>query len=185
MSVSVKLYCKKSKVKPDGTAPIYLVLRINSKDKLILTGKYLDPNLFDNDTGKAKRGTPDMLKLNAYLGAKLAQMEKIILDFQHQGRAITHEHIINAYHADGNVLFVDFSRKELEDAKGTIGANYYDTIRYQLEKLDKFHPNLTFQQLDYNFLQKYAYYLTAKGNKPNTMKSDFVMIRKEMEQVVL
>jgi hypothetical protein len=76
------------------------------------------------------------------------------------------------------VLFIDFSRKELEDAKGTIGKNYYDTIQYRLEKLDKFHPNLTFQQLDYNFLQKYAYYLTAKGNKPTTMKSDIVMIRK-------
>jgi hypothetical protein len=118
MSVSAKLYCKKGKVKPDGTAPIYIVLRINSKPKLLLTGKYIHPDSFDNNTGKAKRGVPDMLKLNAYLGAKLAQMEKIILDFQHQGRAITHEHIINAYHADGNVLFVDFSRKELEDAKG-------------------------------------------------------------------
>jgi hypothetical protein len=115
------LYCKKSKVKPDGTAPIYLMLRINSKDKLILTGKYIDPNLFDNNTRKAKRGVPDMLKLNTYLGAKLAQMEKIILDFQHQGRSITHEYIISAYHADGSVLFVDLCRKELEDAKGTIG----------------------------------------------------------------
>jgi hypothetical protein len=93
MSVSVKLYCKKGKVKPDGTTPVYLVLRINSKDKLILTGKYINPDLFDNNTGKAKRGAPDMLKLNAYLGNKLAQMEKIILDFQHQDRAITHEHI--------------------------------------------------------------------------------------------
>lgn len=71
MSVTVKLYCKKSKVKPDGTAPIYLVLRINRKDKLILTGKYIDPNLFDNNTGKAKRGAPDSLKLNAYLGVEL------------------------------------------------------------------------------------------------------------------
>ncbi|MFC5538053.1 Arm DNA-binding domain-containing protein [Rhodocytophaga aerolata] len=47
MSVSAKLYCKKSKVKPDGTAPIYIVLRINSKPKLILTGKYINPNLGD------------------------------------------------------------------------------------------------------------------------------------------
>jgi hypothetical protein len=51
--------------------------------------------------------------------------------------------------------------------------NYYDTLGYQLEKLDKFHSNLTFKQLDYNFLQKYAYYLASKDNKANTMKSDF------------
>jgi hypothetical protein len=65
MSVNVKLFCKKSKVKPDSTAPIYLVLRIDNKDKLILTGKYIDPNLFDYNTGKAKRGVADVFKLNA------------------------------------------------------------------------------------------------------------------------
>lgn len=71
------------------------MLRINGKDKLVLTGKYIDPNLFDNNTGKAKRGVAYVLELNAYLGAKLAQMEKIVPDFQHQGRVITHEQIIN------------------------------------------------------------------------------------------
>ncbi len=53
------------------------------------------------------------MKLNAYLGAKLALIEKIILDFEHEGRAITHEQVIGSYNTDGKLLFVDFCRFEL------------------------------------------------------------------------
>jgi site-specific recombinase XerD len=178
MSVSTKLYCKKSKCKPDGTAPVYIVLRINSKDKLISTGKYVNPNHFDNNIGKATRGEANMMKLNAYLGAKLTLLDKIILDFEHEGRAITHDQIVNAYESDGKLLFVDFCVQELEASKSTISYTYYKTTKYQIEKLSKYRPGLTIQQLNFDFLQKYQYYLVAKGNEPNTMKSDFVMIRK-------
>jgi hypothetical protein len=177
MSVSAKLYCKKSRVKPDGTAPIYIVLRINSKPKLILTGRYINPNNFDNNAGRVTRGDANIMKLNAYLGAKLALIEKII-DFQHEGRAITHDQIISAYESDGKLLFVDFCKQELEASKSTIVYIYYKTTKYQLEKLDKYRPGLTIQQITFDFLQKYQYYLVEKGNEPNTMKSDFVMIRK-------
>jgi hypothetical protein len=88
MNVSAKLYCKKSRIKPDGTAPIYIVLRINGKPKLILTGKYIDPDHFDNNSGRVGKGEANSMKLNSYLGAKLALIEKIILDLQH-------EHLLN------------------------------------------------------------------------------------------
>jgi site-specific recombinase XerD len=178
MSVSAKLYCKKSKRKLDGTAPVYIILRINNKEKLIATGKYVNHDQFDNDSGRVGRGEANSMKLNAYFGAKLALIEKIILDFQHEGRAITHDGIINAYECDGKLLFVDFCRQELEASKSTIVYTYYKTTKYQLEKLDNYHPGLTIQQLNFDFLQKYQYYLVEKGNEPNTMKSDFVMIRK-------
>lgn len=178
MSVSAKLYCKKSKRKLDGTAPVYIILRINNKEKLIATGKYVNHDQFDNDSGRVGRGEANSMKLNSYLGAKLALIEKIILDFQHEGKDITHDAIINAYESDGKLLFVDFCRQELEASKSTIVYTYYKTTKYQLEKLDNFRPGLTIQQLNFDFLQKYQYYLVEKGNEPNTMKSDFIMIRK-------
>ncbi len=83
------------------------------------------------------------MKLNAYLGAKLALIEKLIIDFQHEGRAITHDGIINAYESDGKLLFVDFCVQELEASKSTIVYTSYKATKYQLEKLDKYHPGLT------------------------------------------
>ncbi len=68
MSVLTKLYCKKSKRKSDGTAPVYIMLRIDSRDKLISTGRYVNPDNFDNNSGKIGRGEPNMMKLNVYLG---------------------------------------------------------------------------------------------------------------------
>ncbi|QHT66152.1 tyrosine-type recombinase/integrase [Rhodocytophaga rosea] len=178
MSISAKLYCKKSRVKPDGTAPVYIVLRINGKPKLILTGKYINPDYFDNNSGKASRAEANSMKLNAYLGAKLASIEKIILDYQHEGRAITHELIIQAYNNEGKLLFIDFSKQELEASRKTISTKYYNDTRYRLDKLARYRPDLTFQHITFDFLQKYQYHLVAKGDKPNTIKSDFFMIRK-------
>jgi hypothetical protein len=178
MTVTCKLYQKKSKAKPDGTAPIYLILRINNIEKLISTGKYVHVDHFDNATGKAKKGANDSIRLNAYLQAKLNELEKIVLEFQNDGRALTHDNIVSAFQSDGKQLFVDFCKSELEASKNTISKKYYDTTKYQLDKLTNFNPGLSFSQVNFEFLQKYEYFLIGKGNKPNTMKSDFVMIRK-------
>jgi integrase/recombinase XerD len=178
MGISVKLYCKKSRLKPDGTFPICIVLRINEKPKLILTGKYINPDYFDNNFGKVSRAESNSMKLNAYLRAKLASIEKIILDFQHEGRSITHEMIIQAYNNDEKLLFIEFSKQELEASRKTITAKYFNDTRYRLEKLTRYRTGLTFQQITFDFLQKYQYYSVAKGDKPNTIKSDFFMIRK-------
>jgi len=48
MNAYVKLYCKKSKVKSTGLAPIYFVIKLNGKEKLLSTGKSIAPELFDN-----------------------------------------------------------------------------------------------------------------------------------------
>ncbi len=37
MNAYVKLYCKKSKVKSTGLAPIYFVIKLNGKEKLLST----------------------------------------------------------------------------------------------------------------------------------------------------
>jgi hypothetical protein len=169
MSVSAKLYCKKSKWKSDGTAPVYILLRINNKDKLIATGKYVNHDHFDNNSGKVGRSEANSMKLNTYLGAKLALIEKIILDFEHEGRAITHEQIIGSYNRDGKLPFVDFCKQELEESRKTISEKHYKTTKYQIDKLAGYRPDLTLQHLNFEFLQKYQYYLVEKGDKPNTL----------------
>jgi integrase/recombinase XerD len=134
MSVSAKLYCKKSERKSDGTAPVYIVLRINNKDKLIATGKYVNPDNFDNSSGKLSRAEANSMKLNAYLGAKLALIEKIILDLQHEGRAITHEQVIQSYDSDGKLLFVDFCRQELEESGIIVLQNPNSTLPWVIQR---------------------------------------------------
>ena len=132
MSVSAKLYCKKSKRKSDGTAPVYIILRINNKEKLIATGKYVNHENFDNSSGKVGRAEPNSMKLNVYLGTKLSLIEKIILDLQHEGRAINHQQVIQSYNTDGKLLFVDFCRQELEESRNTISENIIKPLSIRL-----------------------------------------------------
>ncbi len=178
MGVSCKLYQKKSRARPDGTAPVYLVLRIDGKERLIHTGRHLHTDHFDNVTGRVRRGADDAMRLNAWLQDKLRGLEKTVMDFRHDGRTLMHEVILAEYESDGGDGFVAFARRELDASKGTISRKYHGTTGYQLAKLDKYKPGLSFAQLTFGFLRQYEYHLTALGNQPNTIKSDMVMIRK-------
>lgn len=61
---TLKIYCKKS----NGQAPIYLVLRIGKVEKLIFTGKTIEPDLFDNKRETVKRGARlPLMKAKSYL----------------------------------------------------------------------------------------------------------------------
>ena len=83
------------------------------------------------------------MKLNVYLSAKLASIEKIILDLQHEGRAVTHAQVIQSYNTDGKLLFVDFCRQELEESRRAISEKHYKTTKYQIDKLAGYRPDLT------------------------------------------
>ena len=155
MGVSCKLYQKKSRARPDGAAPVYLVLRINGTERLIHTGKYLSVDHFDNATGRVRRGAEDAMRLNAYLQGKLSGLEKTIMDFEAQGRALTHEAIIAATEPGGKGGFMEFAKSELLAAKRTTSAEYRRTTLSQLNKLDAYKPGLTFAAVTFEFLQRY------------------------------
>lgn len=173
-----KLYQKKSKAQPDSTAPVYLVLRIGGTERLIHTGKHLSVDHFDNATGRVRRGAEDAMRLNAYLQGKLSGLEKTIMDFEAQGRALTHEAIIAATESGGKGGFMEFAKSELLAAKRTTSAEYQRTTLSQLNKLDAYKPGLTFAAVTFEFLQRYEQHLAGLGNKPNTIRSGMVMIRK-------
>jgi len=178
MAVTCKLYQKKSKARPDGMAPVYLLLRINSVEKLISTGKHLHIDHFDNKTCRVKKGADDAMRLNAYLQSKVRDLEKVVLEFESEGKALTHEAIIAAYETGGKLGFAEFARSELEASRKTISDNHYKTTKYQIDKLDAYKPALQFGHITFEFLQRYEYFLVEKGNKPNTIHGDMKMIRK-------
>ena len=95
LNLQIIPYCKKSKKNKNGDAPIYFVLRINSIDKLISTGKNVHVDYFNNDKEKIMPGHQNSRSFNAYLNAEKYKLEKIILDLQNDEKLITHQTIID------------------------------------------------------------------------------------------
>lgn len=175
----IKIYCKKSKVRSNGEAPIYLVLRINNVERLILTKKKIEPHLFDNKREKVKRGASNSVKLNSYLQNEKDRLNEIILDFNMRGKAYDHDTIISLFKRENKEGFADFCREELKKEKSTLAWKTYEQYEYCIENLEAYAPGATIHQIDYNFLRKYEYHLSSvKGRVKNGYYHDFATIRK-------
>jgi site-specific recombinase XerD len=179
MSAYVKIYCQKSKIRKDGTSPIYLIVKLRSKEAKISTRKYIEAKYFDNGSGVVKKGANNSTRLNTWLGAEKNKIEKIILDIENDGRPLSLELIKREYESGGGNDFISFCREEIENSKGVLASSTLKENGYCINNLESFAPGVTFDQIDYNFLQNYQYYMTnTLGKSRNGQFNDFKTIRK-------
>src|SRR5699024_10166303 len=113
-----------------GQAPIYLVLRIGKVEKLIFTGKTIEPDLFDNKRETVKRGAGNSLKLNAFLQNEKTRLSDIILDFNLKGKAMEHDVLISLFKRENKDGFAFFCKEELKKERGTLAWKTYEQYEY-------------------------------------------------------
>lgn len=179
MSAYVKVFCHKHKIRKDGSSPIYFLLRMNGKEKRIAAGKYVDAKFFDNGSGVVKKGASNSIRLNTWLSQEKGKLEKIILDIENDGRPLSLDLIKREYEAGGSKSFIEFCREEIENAKGVLASSTLKENGYCINNLETFAPGVTFDQIDYNFLQNYQYFMTNSLKKSkNGQFNDFKTIRK-------
>ncbi|SDK34041.1 Site-specific recombinase XerD [Catalinimonas alkaloidigena] len=179
MSVTAKAYCKKSKVRSDGLAPIYLIFRQPPHpERLVNTRKYIEPKYFDNKSGTCKRGSNNSQKLNAFLTAEIARIDELVLDLQKRRQPVTIERVIQLYQQTHPDSFLAFCQEELNLMRGVLSDSTVEDYAYCLSNLEKYRPDLTFGELTYDFLERYRYYLRNRGRNVNGVAHDFRTIRR-------
>lgn len=72
-------FIKKSKIKANGTAPIYLRITIDGKPKEIASKRYIQPDKWDNKLQKASGSSNEIKSLNLYLKT----LEQQVYDAHH------------------------------------------------------------------------------------------------------
>lgn len=160
MKAYAKLYCKKQKINSDGLAPIYFVIRIGSKEKLIATGKYIKPEYFNNGGGGEVTNKRNYAKLNIYLENEKNKINDIILDLQYKSVNVNFEIIINRYkQSDESESFLKFAFSELEKMKPAIAKRTYEDYYYSLNSLVEYSQGITFLDLDVKFLTQFDVWL--------------------------
>jgi hypothetical protein len=179
MANYVKIYCKTSKKKVrDGTAPIVYLIVLGQKVSSINSGKYLLPKLFDNKAQLVKPAAGNSKLLNTHFKIEKEKLEAIILDFETRGQEINFDKIKNAYKikeptsGDAENSFISYCEKQMR----FISKNR-NQHEQSLRNLKKYAPNLTFQELNLNWLESYRIHFIAKGRKVNGFAHDFRSIR--------
>ena len=135
MSAYVKLYCQKSKIRKDGTSPIFYVVRMSSKEIKISSRKYIEAKYFDNPAGTVKKGANNSTKLNTWLGKEKGKLEDIILNIENDGRPLNLELIRREYEAGGSRSFIEFCREEIKASKGILASSTLQENGYCINNL--------------------------------------------------
>jgi integrase len=177
-TVCVILY--KSKTLKNGEHPIMLRVCKNRDRKYISLGISCDLKKWDAKSNLPKKTHPQKEKIDSIISKAISQYKDKIIDFKHEGKDFTPDVLISEA---GNpvrktTLFKYFELKvqSLKDTKQIGNAKVYQDTYNQL-KIFINNKDITFSQLDYNFLIKFENHQKAKGITDNGMSVRFRTIR--------
>ncbi|MFY0628664.1 MAG: site-specific integrase [Reichenbachiella sp.] len=179
MSIKIKGYCKYSKPRTDdGFCPLFISIRPSyERETLISLGKHIDPSGFSN-----KLGVYDKLNhpVNKLLRKEIAIIEVIIEKARFNGQQVTAKTIKESYQNNGAAnSFIYFADQQLKVIKTLQHEPTYLDYYYGIKRLKEYVQDLSFSEVDLNFLEEYkAYLLNVKKRKPNGIYHDFAAIKK-------
>lgn len=176
----IKAIIKKGKydVRADGRTPIYLALRHENREKLIVTDKKILPDQWDNDAGMPKRNAPNAALLRKWVVQEIEKLEGIILEIEINGKAMTFETVKERYQLSDQSYVVSFSQEQLSRNRRITERTREDYQR-SINNLAEYQPKVRFQEIDKEWLEDYEYYLlNVKQFSVNTASHDFKMLRK-------
>ena len=100
-------FVKKSKVRPNGTAPIYMRITIEGKKADISSKRYIEPQKWDNKVQKAIGNSQETKTLNVYLKT----LEQRVYDYHYQ--MLKEENIVTAVSLKSKLLGTDIEQRML------------------------------------------------------------------------
>jgi len=153
---------------------LYLRLNFGSLKKEFALGiKISDPSKFD-DTKFHIKGGAEVAKSNLLISKTIKRATDIVIDADMRGEKLSPTKFEQLFKDTGvnNESFIEFARAEVKFMQSQVSDGYYRHMDSEVNKLTKYNPNITFSELDYEFLKKYErYMLIDLKNNMNTIGS--------------
>lgn len=168
----------------DGTKNIFIRVTINRKVKYFPLNIFVRPVHFKKVV--VSKADPDHKEKNSLLDLSVIKAKKILFDFRIQESALTFNHFQQAFYntSYGSDSFYDFYDSQLGLLKGKLAANTIRAHSSQLAKLREFKSNVTFNDIDQNFITAYEGFIKAKGNNKNTITKSIKFIKSILGRAV-
>lgn len=184
---SVTLLLKDNKENEKGEKPIYLRIIKGRKAKFISLGYKVHPDLWDESKMRVKKGYPNSARINAFLASKVADAEGIAVTMETSQKYVSSKKIKEGILGGTPESFIKYMERYRDDLneKGKMGT--HDKVVAVLAKLNEYLNNrdLTFDEMDVQFLRKYEQYLREKkSNGVNTIHSNLKIFRKVFNDAV-
>jgi integrase len=177
-TVAVILY--KSKTLSNGEHPLMIRVSKNRVRKYISLGISCLPKNWDTKSNLPKKGHPNKEKIDSIISKAISQYKDKIIDFKHEGKDFTPDALISEAHNSVKkttvLKYFEIKVQNLKDCKKIGNSKVYHDTYNQIKNFND-NKDITFSQLDYNFLLKLENHLRSKGNADNAMSVRFRTIR--------
>jgi site-specific recombinase XerD len=190
-------YVKKSKIKADNMAPIYLRITVNGKRSEVSTKRYVEPEKWNPAKGRVRGTTEEVRNINSHLDAiqnKIYEKHNQLLS---QNKDITSQAIRNAYLGitEKQQGLLEVFKNEVDKVKELIGKDYapstYTKYRTSLKHTSEFIQwkykvsDIPIKDVDYSFITNMDFYLrTEKNIENNTVVKYLTHLRKVLKIAV-
>ncbi|TKB96445.1 site-specific integrase [Pedobacter cryotolerans] len=178
---SVKVYPRLDKVNKNGQVPIYIRLTKNRKSKYIALDVYINPNDWNEKTGKVRAGAKNANQINSFLSSKEAEAESIALEMETRSKFITASDIKSRIIGRPPTDFFEFMEARIKAQSEELSIGTIRRLKSILAKLKKFVENekLFFDEINVRFIRDFQHFLIEDlKNQINTVHSNLKAIRK-------
>ena len=176
------VYNRHKRLNKDGMALVQLEAYQHKRKKYFSTHVYLRPEQWDKRRGRVKKHPNEHL-LNQWLRNYVAQVEKLELELCQQGKQVSLE-TIKYFICEGrnSQSFLAFYEKELREAhlKESSRRNQHSTLAL----LKAFKGDILFQELTYELVCSFEYFLSQKGYHTNTIAKHMKHLKRYINQAI-
>ena len=180
-NVSVKLYQKASKVRADGTAPVYVRVIADRKSRLVSTGIYVEPKHWNAAKGRVRASHDLADAYNARLQTTANEAREAALTAPSAGA------VKAALDGPSGSLTTYFERFT-DVLRGRGDRAHWEVMKYTLT-LNKLRGalgrDLSWSEVDRDALARFERYCREdRGNAPNTVRKELTRLRRVYKEAI-
>mgnify|MGYP002087040301 CR=1 FL=1 len=161
------VFNRKKRLNAEGKALIQVEAYLNRQKKYFSTKIYVKPTQWDSKR-KAVRNHPNMDELNQYIEDYITYLERIELDMVQSGRPFSLKYLRERGDFESvSSSFVSFMKNEINHSNLRLSTlkNHLST----LQVLCQYQPQVSFDDLTFNFLCGFEHFLLEQKYHRNTI----------------
>lgn len=168
-AITLTVRRKKDYPKRNGTFSIYIDCYQKKRRKKYFLSMEASADDFNDETGRFKNKAVNAKAYNLLIEQKLAQMNKIMINYELANRPLTVAYLIEEMHSPTYRMdFYTYALRKLEEEKDSIASGTYRHQKGQINKLKDILPDITFAEIDKECINTIIKYCKKKKNTFNT-----------------
>lgn len=169
----------------DGTRNIFIRLTIQRRIKYFPLNVFVKPDYFKK--GNITQADPDHKDKNSLLEFYRLKSKSILFDYRIHDKTLTFERFQSDFFNNfyGSESFYDFFERQIKLFTDKLSPGSIHNYNIQLRKLKEYRPELTFNDVNLEFITAYEGYLKRhRQNNKNTVIKSLTIIKSIINKAI-